>query len=118
MTGDRQKARLRFSLRTVFLLTALLALWLGWQAAIVRERKAVIALTKQDGGLIFAAGYSEWSRGIKVPLVRRLMGDRGVETIMISPASAPSHEARARRAFPHAHVEVEQQWVIDLWRGN
>jgi hypothetical protein len=90
----------RFSLRNVLLLTTCAACWLAWQAAVVRERSALLALVKRDGGLIFFHDASE------LPVLRRLMGDSAADWIMIPADTAPQYEARLHRAFPDAQITV------------
>lgn len=55
------KPRFRFSLRALFVSFTIVAVWLGWNANIVHQRKAFLALLEQ--GDCFTLANAQWEQG-------------------------------------------------------
>jgi hypothetical protein len=120
-----RRRRLRFSLRTLFVLTTLVAVWLGWNQHVVQRRLAARALILQDGGVVFVRrdctalpigpdGKPAFARGLmydlidsepSVPWVRRLLGDETVDLVMLrSGIENGMAQKEVSLAFPEADI--------------
>jgi hypothetical protein len=87
----------------------------GWQAKIVRERKAMLRTFGEnhfgffDTPSIDYTGYSDLQKTEKptIPLIRKWLGDRAVEFIYV-PRRDPSVDVDSvREMFPEAMVFLE-----------
>lgn len=106
---------LRFSLRSLLLLISVVACWLGWEANIVRARRAALLETSSslEARFVFIDEVDLFSRPIDVKLparlswIRRVMGDRQVYSIGI-PTERWRGSAEARNGlqsqFPEAQL--------------
>jgi hypothetical protein len=96
----------RFSLRTLFVVVTVLSIWLGWQAKIVRDRKAAMVEINGVGG-----SYTHeklWPNApnelpARIPFWRKWLGDRPVEAIFIR--SDRPVTASLDTLFPEARIE-------------
>jgi hypothetical protein len=89
---------MRFSLRTIFLLTTGLALWLTRELLFVRGRTATFNYAVAEGAEVDVGGPPN-------NLVRRMLGDLTLNRIVISREhSSPKLEAWVRRYFPEAEI--------------
>jgi hypothetical protein len=110
----------QFGIGTMLLLVTVFALWLAWQVRIVRDRQAMMALLKQQGGSIMAlkdwrdpSGYASpvppvaavRPPQISVPFWRRWIGDEPIVEVACPVGSDESYVERARAAFPEADVK-------------
>jgi hypothetical protein len=93
-----KRRRFHFSLRTLFAITTLIAIYLGWQASIVHERKALLAEGRERRLWIAAFDAPRWS-------VRTLMGDQSVKFISSEQLSQQDH-FRLNDAFPEANGHI------------
>ena len=114
----------QFSLGTMLLLMTLLCVWLAWQVRIVRERQALMAFLKEQGGTTMTlkdwrdpsayGGYAPSGSApsvvappqISVPFWRQWMGDEPIVEVVYPPDSAESDIESARAAFPEAEVKT------------
>src|SRR5262245_54403796 len=104
------RPRIQFSLRTLLIGVTLFSIpcgYIGWQAKIVRERKAWLAKSRQQQ----YHGVGAQSPNAKGPppppevsLVRQWLGDEYWEVIWVDYESGPSATAEAERLFPEATV--------------
>ncbi len=88
-----------FSLRTLMILIAAFAVWLGWQLKIVRDRRAMvisIELNNQGWCLLGLDG--------KLPLTRRLLGDQCVVAIQLASDYVEHDLNEVQARFPEASV--------------
>ena len=109
--------RPRFSLRTLLVVVTAVCVWLGWQASIVYQRKAMKAEIEARGGRCYGAGESFGLENYFVgnpekpyhgAFVRRWMGDE--EYFVELPPDADSElMKRARYAFPNELIQVKPQ---------
>jgi hypothetical protein len=86
--------------------------WLAWQASIVHHRQTLLATITSEGGsycsfgsqpVVGPAEYSLDVPGleiIRVPLIRRLLGDRAIHCIVLPRAFAQQEQVAV--AFPDA----------------
>ena len=103
---------LRFSLRGLLIVVTLVAVWLGWNVHVVRQRKAALAELRSSGKLL--AAYSVAMMGemqvtrlsseVQVTFVRKLLGDDPMAFIYFSPSAPISDLRRAKVLFPEADV--------------
>lgn len=106
----------RFSLRTLLILTTLVACWLGWESSVVRGRKQLMQEmeTRQGVRVLTAEAYSAShdSRTPSEPIarvgaLRRWLGDRAIQEIEYMREFhnlSPAEIARLSRTFPEATV--------------
>jgi hypothetical protein len=108
--ADQPSPRLRFQfrLRTLMIGVTLLAIvcgYVGWQAKIVRERRA--ELNRVIDGRLFGIAGSDERRAI--PWIRRVLADQQVYSIMMPVGSDRAELDRLRSLFPEAKVAVWKQ---------
>src|SRR5581483_3744764 len=109
--------RFQFSLRTLLIVVTLLAIpcgWLGWQAKIVRDRKATWARISKSGGhdsALWSLTTSQREpdrRGTGYPKtvswIRRLLGDRPVNGIILPDTLPPDDVEQILKIFPEAEM--------------
>ena len=116
--NEKPKRRwFRFSLRTLFVVVTIFGVWLGWQLKIVRERKALLAemggeqptLEEMEadpsGQDRLSATRFQYAR---VPLYRRLLGDKSYPDLAFAVQAATSSPLleRIERAFPESMLDV------------
>src|SRR5262249_52439536 len=109
------RRRLRFSLRTLFVLVTVIACWLGWQVHVVQHRKAMLRQIEASGG--YAFGNQDWGWGhpgkdhilrwgnedASPSAIRSLLGDIHAENIGFDrPMTGADRQAIA--AFPEASI--------------
>jgi hypothetical protein len=117
MHGSAQNPRrwFRYSLRTMFVVVTVFAVWLGWELKFIRDRKAMVDWINYNG---FACTAAEASpdlppdkilldpspRRVTIAFWRRWLGDEAVAYIGIS-TRAPDSEnwQAAARLFPEAY---------------
>ena len=90
--------KLQFRLRTLMIVVTLLAVplgYVGWQAKIVRERKAVASTVK------FIAGDPDDD---EVTWLRKVLGDKSYFLVAVDPDATDQFVDRCRRIFPEALV--------------
>jgi len=112
--------RLRFGLKTLFVLIAVFSMWLGYVMNQVRERtKALAELREKDGARIVTADewsnvLDEWSSLVYdleearktipvLPFYRRWLGDEAISSISFAEPSE-AELSRFQRLFPEAEV--------------
>jgi hypothetical protein len=96
--------RFQFRLRTLMIIVTLVAMasgHVGWQARIVRERKATLA-QMIDAKSTERGGYA-WGDA-QVPWIRRILGDRAVRCIGLPITATKDFRQRLRATFPEARV--------------
>ena len=98
--------RFQFRLRTlmigVTLFCVVVGVYVGWQAKIVRERRAELNRTV-DARLVGIAGNDEER---VIPWIRRVLGDQRVGSIKMLVGTDVAELDRLRVLFPEAKVEV------------
>ncbi len=90
-----------FSLRTLFVLTAIFAVWLGWQMKFVRDRQAM--LTALDEKYKRSPNWID-NEVNRLPLIRRLLGDRSILFIFYQTEHRELDLADVEAMFPEAGV--------------
>jgi hypothetical protein len=111
----------RFSLRTLFVLFTVLAVWLGWNAQHVHERKAILAeitrlqatgtrylcleTLEDNPQFTFPAGSQDPAL-VRVPSIRRLFGDETCLYLGVPGPLDPRLVERMELAFPEAQLAL------------
>jgi hypothetical protein len=92
----------RFSLRTMFVVVTLFALWLGWELNYVRERHATRKWIVDSGGVvILGTDQREIAPGIvRIPFWRRWLGDYAVGMVVLKSDATPREIEGAKAIFP------------------
>jgi hypothetical protein len=104
----------RFSLRTIFVVITLCAIWIGWQASIVRERKNLRAALISAAGSEYNAFNRAWNDNIvssgipnyKLSWFRIFLGDTTTRMICLPPTITPEQVAEYKRHFPEAFISI------------
>ena len=104
----------RFSLRTLFVVVSVFALWIGWNANTVHKRRAAWTEIESRGGRINSSDdvydlFVQAPEPPQLPLVRRWLGDRVVRDIILSHAAPQSEVDRLNRIFPEAVSILPQE---------
>jgi hypothetical protein len=121
---------LQFGLRSLLIGVALLAIpcgYVGWQAKIVRERKAMLDAVVEAGGgyrihvpksrvlVTRTGGFVE----VEPPLMRRWFGDEGVFDIHVSEPLFARRKPEFIRLYPEACVIIIRDLDrINDWKGR
>lgn len=111
----------RFSLRTLFVLFTVLAIWLGWNAQRVHERKAILAeimrlqatgtrymcleTLEDDPQFTLPAGSPDTAL-VRVSPFRRLFGDETCLYLGVPGPLDPRLVERMELAFPEARLAI------------
>jgi hypothetical protein len=101
----RKRRWFQFSLRTLMIVVALLAVpmgYVGWQAKIVRERTTLLI---ESGKEMIGGDYLGDDDGIS--RIRRLFGDRCWKVIILYEAAPTELRAKIKAAFPESSV-----WIV------
>src|SRR5262245_550454 len=93
----RFRLPLRFSLRTLFVVVALICLYLGWQWRIVQERKALLAWMGAQPSVQYRFSNAPIPAEREVSFVRRLFGDKTMYAIFLGPLEKPMENERIRQ---------------------
>jgi hypothetical protein len=103
--------RVAFSLRTLLMLVALVGAYLAWERHVVLERRAVRGLLEGHGVKI-----GDSTGPATVPCIRRLFGDRPIQSLEIPQDPKPPAVERAASWFPEAETRdvVNGPGSIDL----
>ena len=106
--------RFQFRLRTLFVVVTVLSIpctYIGWQAKVVRERKALLAELSNsgDGYITEATGFDLYAYGqarqdfypeCRISLIRTWLGDEPIFEIDYFPHLPPTAVARIHESFP------------------
>lgn len=125
MTAEQpQRRRIRFSLRTLFVVLTLFGVWLGWEMYVVRKRQAVRAWAERRGAEFSTDEHEkmwlldEYSRhpersqkSFAIPFVRRLFGDEAVVSVRLSLDEKEEEEVGLKIApvFPEAELLLPRE---------
>jgi len=117
---EEPRQRFQYSLRTLFVIIALLGValaWTGWQIKFVRERLAAVREISAIGGNVLyyfddlqespprlPSAPPRPQFGPEVPAVRRWLGDRGVAGIWLPGGTSFGYRARLKNLFPEAKI--------------
>ena len=105
MAAIPRPSRLRFSLRTLFVVVTVVCVWLGWQINVVRERNRAREWIVELGGHIVCAKVFRMEKVSHFPEFRRCFGDEPVVWIGLARSSTTWEQRnRVARLFPEAHV--------------
>ena len=103
MKEKRRRRWLRFSLRTAFVLLAVLAMpsaWTAYSLHWIAQRHAV--LDRKDIGVV----RNHFSPRLSAPRVLWLLGETGIQSFHVSaPLYLPAEVDRIKLLFPEATVE-------------
>jgi hypothetical protein len=109
--ADRPKRKRRwfqFSLRTLMIVVTLLAVacgYVGWQAKIVRERRAMVDWINNHNGLVTINYPMPRRPPHSVASVRELLGDHAIVRIELQPDTDATNVQRIRSLFPEATIK-------------
>jgi hypothetical protein len=103
----RKRRWFQFSLRTLMIVVMLLALpcaYVGWQAKIVRERRALLDSIKAAGGSDLTVVLYNSASPPPPPWLRRLLGDQTIEVLLVPATTNEETLARIPRLFPGTRI--------------
>ena len=107
MHDSPTRRRFRFSLRTLFVLVTLAALWIGWSFNWIRQRRDFV----REGNTLGAVAHGSTSRA---PGLLWLFGEQGAEVVLLFTDDKADYD-RARRLFPEAQVETNPVNKVQRW---
>ena len=90
----------QFRLRTLFVVVTIACIYLGWEAKIVRDRKAMLEISA-DGPVVDVTLSTD--KDAALPLVRRWLGDHFCRSVYLKQSA---DIARYKSAFPEADVDL------------
>ena len=96
----------QFSITSLLLLTALVAIWLAWELAFIRERQAWL---RTNGALLVDSDLIANSALAHIPVWRILLGDTPVTAIQ-----EPNEWPNAERAYAAELFPEVQLWKASL----
>jgi hypothetical protein len=119
MVASPKRRLFRFSLRTLFILTTLVGIYLGWQMHLVRQRQSIVAALARPGApntyfvtvedieadkshRVVDGQYDH----VRVGWARRLLGDRSYAQISVNHDVDRRLLEQAEHAFPEADLIV------------
>jgi hypothetical protein len=106
-----------YSLRTLFVVVTLFALWLGWELKFIRDRRSFLKsmdelrdaeMTQAATGLTVAFGGLGWTfQGapavdVRIPFWRRWRGDEAQIGLILPRSSTDADMENAKRLFAEA----------------
>ena len=102
---------LRFSLRGLLIGVTLVAIWLGWNVHVVRQRKAALAELKEFRPVVKNTSREDlyFINEKKLFFVRKLMGDAHVDLFMFGSVISESEKERLKALFPEAEIGT---WIV------
>jgi hypothetical protein len=113
----RKRRWFQFSLRTLMIGVTLLAVvcgYVGWQAKIVRQRRAMgVEINNMQGPGALMAADKTFYPDCTVPWVRSLLGDEPVSTIELPSTVSTEYRDHIRALFPEARL-----WCLDRRDGT
>ncbi len=107
MSNHPKRRWFRFSLRTLFMLTTLVAIWLAWSLNWISNRRAFVRDSIDAPGLVLRKDR----RPVAAPALLWIFGETGAQYVYV----ATDDEAIVRQAirlFPEAEVIGPQSDVI------
>jgi hypothetical protein len=112
-TVDAPKRRrwFRFSLRTLFVVFAVIAVWLGWNAYWVQQRQKMLTFLRTSSSvgrqIQFGSVELPWKR--QLPITWRLFGAEPVAEVDVRLFDLTEDEKEyVRSLFPEARVRVKK----------
>jgi hypothetical protein len=111
--GKRKRRRFQFRLRTLMIVVTLLAVvcaYVGCQAKIVRQRKAVLANCSRS--IILYSFGDEADQSSLISPVKRWLGDVAVQYMVVSAAVDLADLKVIREAYPEAEIELRH--VVEI----
>jgi hypothetical protein len=114
--------RLRFGLRTIFIVLTALCCSLAWEASVVRQRQLTLKELRSNAAyqvVVASQGASGAARSNQadvatVPIMRRWLGDQAIQEISYSPYTqgfSKEDLPRLARVFPEAQLR-ETEWLL------
>jgi hypothetical protein len=103
------RRRFQFRLRTLMILVALMAVpcaYVGWQAKIVRERRALLDQIEAAGGGDETAVFYNSASPPPPPWLRRILGDETIELLLVPSTTDEETMARIHLLFPDTQILV------------
>lgn len=112
----RRRWIFNYSLRTLFVVTTLLCVWLGWQSSVVHKRQALRGELKGNMAYQFVPAAELFKRYpggapvqklATVPLTRRLLGDEAIQEVWVysyMEGFSPAAQKRIAEVFPEAEI--------------
>ena len=94
----KYSSRLRFSLRTLFVVLTVLCIWLGYSLNWIKERRELIGYPYPSNDTAGPGAVQP-----RAPGLLWILGERGVAVLLIN-ADDKEFESRARRLFPEAEI--------------
>lgn len=112
-----QKRWFRYSLRSLFALVTIFALWLGWEVKFIHERQAIRAWLREGNGWEVTwedykntpspPGRAAGDPTMQIPIWRKWLGDEPIALLGFEPSATPADRARVKQLFPEAEISEQ-----------
>jgi hypothetical protein len=89
----------QFSLTSLFMVTALVAVWLAWELAFVHERRQYI---KQHPELLTEVPAGALKTKSMIPWWRELLGDEAIKSVSVPTEWPEAEKSHVAKLFPEA----------------
>ncbi len=116
MASPSPRRRFEFRLRTLLIVVTLFCVvvggYVGWQAKIVRERKAILERVLADRRFFVRPARAicdDDSLNKSIPRLRWIMGDTWIDSISVSPKTTDDDFEHLKMAFPEARIERDDR---------
>jgi hypothetical protein len=110
------RRRFRWSLRTMFVVVTVFAVWLGWHFSDIHQRQVMRNLIKANKGAVVVDPRDDGNPSPDIPKWRRLLGDEGaVDFIALPDTSSDEQVSQVRRLFPEAQV-IRAKYRLNTYR--
>ena len=126
----RKRRWFQFSLRTLLIFTAIVAIpcaYVGWQARFVRQRRAMLSAVIDSGGgyrsFLPKEGTHDFIGDVELdepPFLRRCFGDETITNVWIRGPLEEGKRLEFERVFSDAHVTVipPGSEMHERWKGR
>ena len=107
MDEKPRQRQFRFSVRTLFIVVTLIAVWIGWSFNWMRQRQEFVRPGNELGAVILTSD-------VRAPGLLWVFGEQGAQVVLLFTDKEADFE-RARRLFPEAHVETNPVHEVGRW---
>jgi hypothetical protein len=107
MDEKPRQRRFRFSVRTLFILVTIVAIWIGWSFNWIRQRREFVRPGNELGAAVSTGE-------VRAPGMLWIFGEQGAQVVLLFTDKESDFE-RARRLFPEAHVETNPVRRVERW---
>jgi hypothetical protein len=102
----------RFSLRTLFVVVAVFAVWLGWNVRQIRTRDVLLKSIQSRGATIYQTTYNGREPSLRLPPLYYIIGCGPIGCVWLRDDRFTEDDVQAvKRTFPEAEVGLVEMAV-------